>query len=91
MASLTQGRSLRLLRTVDQANGFEAWRVIVREWEPRVLSRRLAVLRRLLHPIFGTEDVFMDSLLDWEADVRRFEALIGRSMEVLIRMAVVSD
>eukprot|EP00974_Lingulodinium_polyedra_P020289 1960801-Lingulodinium_polyedra.AAC.1 len=73
---------------VPHANGFESWRMIVREFEPRVLSRRLGLLRNVLHPSFGPEESFLDALLEWEAALQRYEALVGNVMDDLTKMAV---
>ena len=40
LATLTTGRSLRLMQTVPNRNGFEAWRQLVAENAPKTAGRR---------------------------------------------------
>ena len=48
LATLTTGRSLRLVRRVANRNGFEAWRQQVAENAPKTACRRLAMLQAVL-------------------------------------------
>ena len=39
LASLTTGRTLRIIQAVKLRNGYEAWMLIVEEFEPKKVSR----------------------------------------------------
>ena len=50
LATLTTGRSLRLVRRVPDRNGFEVWRQLVAENAPKTAGRRFAMLQAVLQP-----------------------------------------
>ena len=45
LASLTQNHALAIVRSVRSRCGYEAWRLLVREHEPKTETRQLAQLR----------------------------------------------
>ena len=45
LATLTTGRSLRLVQRVPNRNGFEVWRQLVAENAPKTAGRRFAMLQ----------------------------------------------
>ena len=50
VATLTTGRSLRLVQLVPNRNGFEVWRQVVAENAPKTAGRRFAMLQAVLQP-----------------------------------------
>ena len=48
LATLTTGRSLRLVQRVPNRNGFEVWRQLVAESAPKTAGRRFAALQAVL-------------------------------------------
>ena len=50
LATLTTGRSLRLVRRVPDRNGFEVRRQLVAENAPKTAGRRFAMLQAVLQP-----------------------------------------
>ena len=53
LATLTTGRSLRLVQRVPNRNGFEVWRQLVAENAPKTAGRRFAMLQAVLQPGLG--------------------------------------
>ena len=51
LATLTTGRSLRLVQRVPNRNGFEAWRQLVAENAPKTAGRRFEMLQARLQPV----------------------------------------
>ena len=49
LATLTTGRSLRLVQRVPNRNGLEAWRQMAAENAPKTTGRRFAMLQAVLH------------------------------------------
>ena len=70
-------------------NGYEGWRRIVREYEPRVASRRLQILLRLLEVNFPSIDHFLVDLLSWERECEVYQKLAGRELDDELKMAMV--
>ena len=50
LATLTTGRSLRLVQRVPNRNGLEAWRQLVAENAPKTAGLRFAMLQAVLQP-----------------------------------------
>ena len=50
LATLTTGRSLRLVQRVPNRNVFEVWRQLVAENAPKTAGRRFAMLQAVLQP-----------------------------------------
>ena len=50
LATLTTGRSLRMVQSVPNRNGFEAWRQMAAENAPKTAGRRFAMLQAVLQP-----------------------------------------
>ena len=70
LATLTTGRSLRLVQRVPNRNGFEAWRQMAAENAPKTAGRRFAMLQAVLQP--GTSDnpaKFEETWKSWEHQV----------------------
>eukprot|EP00972_Heterocapsa_arctica_P079488 11714786-Heterocapsa_arctica.AAC.1 len=66
------GRALNVLRLVPRYNGFEAWRQLVREYEPDSPLRHAAMLRSLMQPKFGDAD-FRTQWMTWERQVAEYD------------------
>ena len=50
LANNQSGKMLRLVKAVPSKNGWEAWRQLVMELEPKVSQRRLGMLGELINP-----------------------------------------
>ena len=90
MASLLTGKCLKQLQVVPDQNGFEAWRLLVAEMEPRLIQHRLGMLNRLMSvDLSGTDDVFKERLSSWERDIAEYERLTTKHFDPELKMAVV--
>ena len=56
LSTLLGGPCLRQLQEVQFRNGFEAWRLLSRDQEPRAAHRKVSALDRILHPAFFCAD-----------------------------------
>eukprot|EP00972_Heterocapsa_arctica_P082059 12094655-Heterocapsa_arctica.AAC.1 len=83
-----RGRALTLLRIVPKSNEFEAWRMLVREYEPETPLRYAAMLRALMKPVF-TEGGFREEWMAWERQVQEYDRTTGRPMEGCMKIAAV--
>ena len=67
LATLTRGRSLRLVQRVPNRNGFDAWRQLAAENAPKTAGRRLAMLRAVLQPGMSDNPAkFEETWKSWE-------------------------
>ena len=87
LVQLMGGRALAVVRACERNHGFEAWRALVREYEPNLVSRRTAMLTALLTPQLGTMATFREALLTWERQVRYFEELQGEALPADVKCA----
>ena len=92
LASVLTSKSLKFLQAVKDRNGFEAWRRICGEFEPRVVQRRLAMLTNIMNPDFGQgEAEFSERWAMWEIDISEYEDFTGKAFDRDIMLAVVVD
>ena len=73
LANLMKGRLLRLVQAVETGNGFEAYRKILADLEPRSRTRGLAMLNSILS--FGVATTTADCL----NHVRRYEKQVAEN------------
>ena len=73
LAQLCDGESSDIVRNVDGQNGFEAWRLISRKYDPAGSGRRRTVLSNILKPgDFSLEDL-TSAISKWETRVRQYD------------------
>ena len=66
--------------------GFEAWKQLCKEFEPRLPSRFQGMLQAILSPT--TTDDHVQTINQWESRVKIFEEQSGDNVAVNIKVAV---
>ena len=90
IASVVRGRALVLIKAVTERNGYEAWRLLVKEFEPNVAQRRLALLNALLSPdLSGNDNEFGNKWRTWESKVKEYESMTGEALDPNMKLAIV--
>ena len=89
LVALVSGRALGIVRQVPEGHGLEAWRCLVRDYEPAVATRYCAVLAALLNPVWTDVGAFIEQLTGWERKVRQYEAMTGERLADTLKCAVV--
>ena len=90
LATLTTGRSLRLVQRVPNRNGFEAWRQMAAENAPKTAGRRFAMLQAVLQP--GMSDnagKFEETWKSWEHQMDIYENLSSTKLDDDVKISVV--
>ena len=90
LATLTTGRSLRLVQRVPNRNGFEARRQLVAENAPKTAGRRFAMLQAVLQP--GVSDNpanFEETWKSWEHQMDIYENLSSTKLDDDVKISVV--
>ena len=78
LSSYLRNRPLKVLRAVDNMNGFEVWRRLTAELEPSSRSRSLAMAQALVgFPSMSKGASLMDYILTYEKLVNEYERLSG--------------
>ena len=75
LASYLSGSALKIHESIPERNGFEAWRRLVREHEPKLVHQKLVLWERILNPPFTKSDddqTFLHGLTVWESDVQKY-------------------
>jgi hypothetical protein len=89
LASILSGRCLRILQSLRRRNGFEAWRLLCLEFEPKIAQRRFGMLQSIMSPNLGqTDQDFENKFAEWKAEVSRYEDYIGKELDQDIKIAV---
>ena len=97
LGSLLEGPTLRLITSgtgASERNGLEIWRRITAEFEPKISSRRLALLQLVLKPGFSSEmsdDQWKSAFATWQDLVSQYEELTGSTLDSSTKAALVLD
>ena len=90
LATLTTGRSLRLVQRVPNRNGSEVWRQVVAENTPKTAGRRFATLQAVLQPGMGDNPVvFQETWKAWEHQMDVHENLAASKLDDDVKISVV--
>ena len=90
LATLTTGRSLRLVQRVPNRNGFEVWRQLVTENAPKTAGRRFAMLQAVLQPGMSNNPVkFEETWKSWEHQLEVYENLATSKLDDDVKISVV--
>ena len=92
LAQTLKGRPLDLLKTVSKSNGFESYRILVQEYEPKTKNRTLGMLQSIMSPTFGKDPTqFMIDLVKWENEIRQYGELSGKTFDDDLKVALVTE
>ena len=90
LATLTTGRSLRLVQRVPNRNGFEAWRQMAAENAPKTAGRRFAMLQAVLQPGMSDNPAkFEETWKSWEHQTEIYENLSSTKLDDDVKISVV--
>ena len=89
LAQVCSGKALAIVRTAERLNGIHAWWLLLREYEPSLASRKMAMLSSLLTPKF-TMQQFWEQILGWERQIQEFENVQGCVFPGEFKCAVIS-
>ena len=92
LAQTLRGRPLDLLKSVAKSNGFEAYRILVAEYEPKTKNTTLGMLQSIMGPTFGATMIqFMTDLVKWENEIRDYNTLSGKTFDEDLMVALVME
>ena len=86
LALTCRGKALQVVRRVPAWFGFEAWKQLCREFEPRLPSRFQGMLQALLSPTRMDDRV--QTVCQWESRVKVHEEQSGDKVSENIKLAV---
>jgi hypothetical protein len=95
LASLLEGRALAVLKSQKHhRHGYEAWRLLCKEFEPKSESPAGALLRACLDAKMldnsQSLDTFMGSVMDWERLIEEYERASDELFPMLIQKSTLA-
>ena len=89
LATLTTGRSLRLVHRVPNRNGFEVWRQMAAENPPKTAGRRFAMLQVVLQPGMNDNPAkFVETWKSWDHQVDIYENPSSTKLDDDVKISV---
>ena len=91
LAQLCENEALDLVQTTQDSNGWEAWRVISRRFDPVGAGRRRGIMSQLLQP--GSYDIkdLTSAMAKWEDKVRVYERRAARELPDDVKCSVLTE
>ena len=93
LAVMTKGPALAIVRQAEISgggpNGLEAWRLLVRRYEPEASTRTLG-LQQILNPVPFPDNVtgFEEALSKWELTISRWESSSHDALNEGVKIAL---
>ena len=94
LAMMTKGPALAFVRQAEICgggpNGLEAWRLLVRRYEPEAATRTLGLLQQILNPVPFPDNVtgFEEALSKWELTISRWESSAHDALNEGVKIAL---
>ena len=94
LAMMTKGPALAIVRQAEISgggpNGLEAWRLLVRRYEPEAATKTLGLLQQILNPVPFPDNVtgFEEALSKWELTISRWESSAHDALNEGVKIAL---
>ena len=89
LSMLMKNRPLRLVRGVQEQNGFEAWRVLMKDMQPSTRQRSLALVQALNKVKFDSSKSVTEQLPQFETMVREYERVSQTTYHEDLKVAAI--
>ena len=77
LQSFLRHRPAKLVRAVEQHNGYEGWRVLINEMQPSSRQRQMALASQLANVKFDAKLSLAEQLTKYEEVIREYERVSG--------------
>eukprot|EP00959_Pyramimonas_sp_CCMP1952_P449108 9404123-Pyramimonas_sp.AAC.1 len=88
LAQLCEGEALDLVQATKDNDGFEAWRIVSRRFDPQAAERRRKILGALIHPRAVDAKELNSHVAKWEERLRVYERRAGSTTQEDIKTEV---
>ena len=89
LASLLKGRPLLVLKSVEQGNGFEGLRLLIKNGQPTNRNRSLGLLQLLMAwPNFDQKAAMLPQILKLEDSIREYERISGGELQKELKFSI---
>ena len=92
--SITKGSVRTLVRSVEESNGAEAWRLIHSRYAPDTQNRQYALVQKIMMPaklLCDHAKGFESGLRAWELDVGDWERSSGTALADAVKYTVMMN
>ena len=94
LALITKGSVRTLVRSVEESNGFEAWRLIHGRYAPDTQNRQYALMQNIMMPAklwCDHAECFESGFRAWELDVGEWERASGTALADAVKHTVMMN
>ena len=91
LASYTKNKPLRVIKSMTDYNGLEAWRNLIQEHEPYTRGRGLALLNKVLNHKFDNKKTHLENLVAFEEAIENYETAANDVMSDDVKVSVVMN
>ena len=94
LALITRGSVRTLVRSVEESNGAEAWRLIRNRYAPDTQNRQCAFMQKIMMPAklwCDHAEGFESGLRTWELDVGEWERASGTALADAVKYTVMMN
>eukprot|EP00971_Amphidinium_carterae_P350375 6491509-Amphidinium_carterae.2 len=89
LAMVSKDAALQQVRLAESANGFEAWRLLLKRYQPRSRATGLSKLSKIVAPQFDHTN-YLDSLATWERQIQEYEMQTKDVVSDTVKSAVLA-
>ena len=91
LASYTKNKPLRVIKSMTDYNGLEAWRNLIQEHEPYTRGRGLALLNKVFNHKFDNKKTHLENLVAFEEAIENYETAANDVMSDDVKVSVVMN
>ncbi|CAE7650594.1 unnamed protein product, partial [Symbiodinium microadriaticum] len=87
LSSYTKGRPYRVVKHVAEENGMEAYRMLLKEYQPTNRARSLELFHNILNYRFPKDKGIAESILEYEERIEQYEKATGEKVQENLKVS----
>ena len=92
LSSKTSGEAFDLVKTVEDLNGAESWRLLTARFDPKTIGKPVLLARRCVNPPKVNQAKDLPGAIDrWEDDVRRIQNVYKEPLGEGLKRAILVE
>ena len=85
LSGLVKGTPYGLIDTIEDGNGYEAWRKLYNRYKPNLLQSLLLHLVHVVRTKFPDNKDFENTFMNWEREVTKLERAMGQPLPDIVK------
>ena len=86
-----KGEAATRIRQAGSGNGLEAWRLLMKFYEPKSRGRQREVFLKICRPTMDKNRSLLNNIESWEQDVRDYEKRFTKKVDEDLRVSVLLE